>query len=1166
MSFAAAQQEVLLDRLNERHDAARQRAVITADELVAKLRSWARGGAAPRPCLVRRVEHADVLDLRGFRCNRRLDLSGFYFEVAVDLRDSRIDGPLFIRDAVFEFGLHLGGARIKGAFDVTRSIFEHPDPEVGRVVSKPAGDGRALLDLNHATVTGDVAFDDALVAGAVDLACCRITGDVYFHRLQATGAVDLRNATVAGSVRSQSQASEADEADDPFGGVARAATLSMGAARLRGGLQLEGFSGGSIEGESLQAGFVRIGRAAVASLGLRGARISGSAALTACDVEAGIDLRNFETDEIVLAGCACRELVLTAARIRRAAWLTPYGNRVLHVRDRLDAYALSVGMDLRLAGVDASIAPLDLRNARLGSLLVSPGLHEPEPGRVAPVDARFGRLDGRGIEVEGNVEIAAQLIGPVDLDSATIRGRLDFAARRIESDLPFEGPTEWFEWACRHAREHGFSYEPTPYDFSELAPPGCGQVSLRLMSCAGDVDLSRLTIAPTSPGVASLDASGADIKGSLLLCDPASASGGEGLVLLDENATVLAGGARIGHLRVSGESFVWHPEVHVVGTSWTVLDVFVFAVSVLGLLAFAGAALAGLGAIAWDGGGFADFPAVAVEPGANPAWKYGGVAILLLVLGLACLREAWRVFAITLDKPASDRSTRGIRRLSPRALAQHHLLQLHGIDRRELTLASLQLWFRVLLSAALCALVAWPYLHPASAASPGALRIPLLAVVALLLWAYVRSLLATLHAHACSSKPPSRQPPSSVALTFFRGLKNAAAILVAADVWALYGVALALSWSRIAVPGFVMQRPLATLAIFLVLPFAALWSTRRLQVWIRRRVQQKAEQAPPPADEAPPPAGEVPSLREVFEESVRPGPVEDPVVPDRRPRPDIAGLSLHVMAFRDVMQVATGNVIKSSTYRGQRAALDLDRASIGDLEILKPIPRYVGISNLTVQRWRIDGADEVQNTLEVLDHAAEFEADMYQKVADTLRNGGQRADAEVVHRASRRQARWRETRWGKTLLSLLHGLIGYGTHRGPLLAVMGLWFVFTATWFGAEYERVLGPGPAYALDALQIGDCNVELAHTTVDECRLLNDLAVKPLQPPDLSNRVARALSVAIRYHIPIIPWDMYPYAQPKETYVWAYTVFVTAVHWILWPLLLASLIPAVLPRGTRD
>ena len=45
-----------------------------------------------------------------------------------------------------------------------------------------------------------------------------------------------------------------------------------------------------------------------------------------------------------------------------------------------------------------------------------------------------------------------------------------------------------------------------------------------------------------------------------------------------------------------------------------------------------------------------------------------------------------------------------------------------------------------------------------------------------------------------------------------------------------------------------------------------------------------------------------------------------------------------------------------------------------------------------------------------------------------------------------------------------------------------------------------------------------------------------------------------------------MYPFAQPKEPYVWAYSVFVTAVHWILWPLLLASLIPALLPRGTRD
>jgi hypothetical protein len=131
---------------------------------------------------------------------------------------------------------------------------------------------------------------------------------------------------------------------------------------------------------------------------------------------------------------------------------------------------------------------------------------------------------------------------------------------------------------------------------------------------------------------------------------------------------------------------------------------------------------------------------------------------------------------------------------------------------------------------------------------------------------------------------------------------------------------------------------------------------------------------------------------------------------------------------------------------------------------------------------------------------------------------------------------------------------------------MALWFIFTATWFGAEYEQVLGPGPAYALDALQVGECAIEVEQTAIDECSLLNDLASKPLQPPDLPNRIARAMSVAIRYHVPIIPWDMYPFAQPKETYVWAYTGFVTAVHWVIWPLLLASLIPALLPRGTRD
>jgi hypothetical protein len=183
-----------------------------------------------------------------------------------------------------------------------------------------------------------------------------------------------------------------------------------------------------------------------------------------------------------------------------------------------------------------------------------------------------------------------------------------------------------------------------------------------------------------------------------------------------------------------------------------------------------------------------------------------------------------------------------------------------------------------------------------------------------------------------------------------------------------------------------------------------------------------------------------------------------------------------------------------------------------------------------------------------------------------LRNGGQRAKADVVHRASQRQARWRETRWLPTFLSLGHSLIGYGTHRAPLLLFILVWFLFTAVWFAAEYETVLAPSSAYAIDALQVGDCRLEDPATERSECADLERAARAPLQPVDTRARIARGLSVAIRYHVPIIGWDMWPYGQPGSYLVWAYTAFVTAAHWVIWPLLLASLIPALLPRGDKS
>ena len=54
----------------------------------------------------------------------------------------------------------------------------------------------------------------------------------------------------------------------------------------------------------------------------------------------------------------------------------------------------------------------------------------------------------------------------------------------------------------------------------------------------------------------------------------------------------------------------------------------------------------------------------------------------------------------------------------------------------------------------------------------------------------------------------------------------------------------------------------------------------------------------------------------------------------------------------------------------------------------------------------------------------------------------------------------------------------------------------------------------------------------------------------------------MALRHHVPMIDLDYVPYLKPRGTWVRAYTMLVVTAHWILWPLLLESLIPVLIPR----
>jgi hypothetical protein len=203
-----------------------------------------------------------------------------------------------------------------------------------------------------------------------------------------------------------------------------------------------------------------------------------------------------------------------------------------------------------------------------------------------------------------------------------------------------------------------------------------------------------------------------------------------------------------------------------------------------------------------------------------------------------------------------------------------------------------------------------------------------------------------------------------------------------------------------------------------------------------------------------------------------------------------------------------------------RIRVGLERATIGRLQIVQPLPGTLDLSNLKVNR--LDRLEDSCIYKDMLKNSYPFRKSNYLVIEHALRNAGLDAQADEVHVLMRQRDRPPLKRLLPWLLDrFLDFTIKYGTTSKRLIFVMIAWFAISLAIF-SDVNRVEVDDPS--------GD----------------------PV-PPKTWNAGEAALFTT-RLHVPIISLGVEQKAQPKGTRWKAYAMTVVALSWVMWPLLIAS------------
>jgi hypothetical protein len=204
----------------------------------------------------------------------------------------------------------------------------------------------------------------------------------------------------------------------------------------------------------------------------------------------------------------------------------------------------------------------------------------------------------------------------------------------------------------------------------------------------------------------------------------------------------------------------------------------------------------------------------------------------------------------------------------------------------------------------------------------------------------------------------------------------------------------------------------------------------------------------------------------------------------------------------------------------------LERATVGRLQIVEPLPGTLDLSNLKVNR--LDRLEDPSVYKDMLKNSHPFKKSNYLGIENALRNAGLDGQADEVHVLMRRRDRPNPLRsfWRWLLDVFLDLSIKYGTTSKRLVCVMLVWFAISVCIFSNRNHVEYDIAPQ-------------------VDKPQILK-------RPESWST--GDAALFAARLHVPIISLGVEEKVQPSGTNLKAYAMIVVALSWVMWPLLIAS------------
>ncbi len=204
-----------------------------------------------------------------------------------------------------------------------------------------------------------------------------------------------------------------------------------------------------------------------------------------------------------------------------------------------------------------------------------------------------------------------------------------------------------------------------------------------------------------------------------------------------------------------------------------------------------------------------------------------------------------------------------------------------------------------------------------------------------------------------------------------------------------------------------------------------------------------------------------------------------------------------------------------------------ERATIGQMEIVNPLPGVIDLSGLHVSTWK----DRSNFYRDMLSRSYPFKKSSYRAVEKDLRNRGNDSEADEVYVMMRR----RDRRYSKSfprILSdwLLDMTVWYGTNALRPSLFMLLLFLVTARIFSdpGRVEYRVSPSSQKPVPTI---------VHPNAAEWNLSD------------------ALFLAVRLHVPIVSLGVGDDVQPSGNVWQAYGIVVVASSLVIWPLILASL-----------